>query len=112
VIDIDEAIELKALVERQNDVNDRVARAMIGLEERLDSLQAQLAGITKALNGATGPHFALSREAAAAAMGMSLDSFERYVQPDVRLVRRGRMRLVPPAELERWVEVNAERVLP
>jgi hypothetical protein len=39
---------------------------------------------------------------------MSLDSFERYVQPYVRLVRRGRMRLVPVKELERWAAENAE----
>jgi hypothetical protein len=37
----------------------------------------------------------MSRAEAAAAIGCSLDSFERYVQPDLRLVRRGRMRLVP-----------------
>ncbi len=41
----------------------------------------------------------------------SVDSFERYVQPHVRMIRRGRLRLVPVAELERWCEDNAERVL-
>ena len=41
------------------------------------------------------PRVALTREEAAAALGMSLDSFERHVQPTIRLVRRGRMRLVP-----------------
>lgn len=40
---------------------------------------------------------------------MSLDSFERYVQAEVRLVRRGRIRLVPVDELERWLAENAER---
>ncbi len=38
---------------------------------------------------------------------MSLDSFERYVQPEIRLVRRGSMRLVPVSELERWKDRNA-----
>jgi hypothetical protein len=57
------------------------------------------------------PRIALSRAEAAESLGMSLDSFERYVQPYVRLVRRGRMRLVPVAELERWVDANAERTL-
>jgi hypothetical protein len=57
------------------------------------------------------PRIALSREEAAAALGMSTDSFERYVQPDVKLVRRGRMRLVPVAELERWVDANAEQTI-
>ena len=27
--------------------------------------------------------------------GISMDSFERYVQPEVRVIRRGRMRLIP-----------------
>lgn len=54
---------------------------------------------------------ALSRGEAAAALGISLDSFERHVQSDIRLVRRGRMRLVPVRELERWLSENAERAL-
>ena len=39
---------------------------------------------------------------------MSVDSFERHVQPTLRLVRLGRMRLVPVPELERWLSENAE----
>lgn len=57
------------------------------------------------------PRLALTREEAAAAIGMSLDSFERHVQPTLRLVRLGRMRLVPVGELERWLEQNAARTL-
>ena len=55
------------------------------------------------------PRLALSRDEAAAALGMSLNSFERHVQPTIRLVRLGRMRLVPVGELERWLGENAER---
>lgn len=55
------------------------------------------------------PRLALSREEAAAALGMSLNSFERHVQPTIRLVRLGRMRLVPVGELERWLSENASR---
>jgi hypothetical protein len=51
------------------------------------------------------------RADAAKVLGMSLDSFERYVQPEVRLVRRGGMRLVPRTELEAWLDKNAERVI-
>jgi hypothetical protein len=54
---------------------------------------------------------ALTREHAARALDMSLDSFERHVQPELRLIRRGRLRLVPVRELDRWLERNAERVL-
>jgi hypothetical protein len=57
------------------------------------------------------PRVALSREEAASSLGMSLDSFERHVQPTLRLVRLGRLRLVPVAELERWVDDNAQRTL-
>lgn len=55
------------------------------------------------------PRVALDRTEAAAALGISLDSFERHVQPDLRLIRRGRLRLVPVAELERWAGEQAER---
>lgn len=55
---------------------------------------------------------ALAKPEAAAALGMSTDSFERYVMAHVRCVRRGRLRLFPVAELERWANDNAERTLP
>jgi hypothetical protein len=58
------------------------------------------------------PRVALSRKEAAASVGMSVDSFERHVQPSVRMIRRGRLRLVPVAELVRWAEEAAERTLP
>jgi hypothetical protein len=55
---------------------------------------------------------ALTREEAAEALGMGcVDSFERYVQPHVRMIRRGRMRLVPVKELQRWADESAESVL-
>jgi hypothetical protein len=38
---------------------------------------------------------------------MSLASFERYVQPEIRLVRRGTLRLVPVNELQEWLRKNA-----
>ena len=57
------------------------------------------------------PRLALTRQEAAAALGMSLDSWERHVQPSIRLVRLGRMRLIPITELERWLEENAELTL-
>jgi hypothetical protein len=57
------------------------------------------------------PRVALTRDEAAAALGMSLDSFERHVQPELRIIRRGKLRLVPVPELERWAAAAAERVL-
>ena len=41
------------------------------------------------------PRLALTREEAARSLGVSLDSFERHIQPDLKLIRRGRLRLVP-----------------
>lgn len=57
------------------------------------------------------PRFALTREEAARSLGMSVDSFERHVQPEVKLVRRGKLRLVPVTEIARWCEENAAPVL-
>jgi hypothetical protein len=52
----------------------------------------------------------VTRTEAAESLSISLRSFERYVQPHLALVRRGRMRLVPVKELERWVAKNQDRL--
>jgi hypothetical protein len=57
----------------------------------------------------TSCRLSLNKPEAAACLGMSIDSFERYVQPELRVIRRGRLRLFPLAELERWIAENAER---
>ena len=57
------------------------------------------------------PRYALTRAEAAESLGMSLDSFERHVQPELRLIYRGKLRLVPATELERWAERNAEHTV-
>lgn len=57
------------------------------------------------------PRVALTRAEAAGALGISVDSFERYVQPEVRVIRRGRMRLIPLGDLERWADENAALTL-
>jgi hypothetical protein len=57
------------------------------------------------------PRIALTPSEAAAAIGVGLDFFNANVAPELRLVRRGRKRLVPVSELERWTAENAERVL-
>ena len=48
---------------------------------------------------------------AAKALGISRDSFDRHVKPELRLVRRGRLVLVPTAELERWLDRSAALTL-
>ncbi|HET7052508.1 MAG TPA: hypothetical protein VFI09_01155 [Solirubrobacterales bacterium] len=58
------------------------------------------------------PRIALTPPEAAAALGVGPDFFDQNVAPELRLVRRGRKRLVPVRELERWTAENAERALP
>ncbi len=54
---------------------------------------------------------ALNKRDAAAVLGVSVDSFERHVQPELRYVRRGKLRLFAISELERWLDLNAARAL-
>jgi excisionase family DNA binding protein len=54
---------------------------------------------------------ALSPIEAAASLGMSRDTFDKYVRDELRLVRVGRKVLVPASELTRWLERNAARSL-
>jgi hypothetical protein len=54
---------------------------------------------------------AVTREVGARMLGMSVDSFEKFVQPEVKLIRKGKLRLVPVDELRKWAETNAERTL-
>jgi excisionase family DNA binding protein len=55
------------------------------------------------------PRLALSKAEAAASLGISVDHFERHVQPELRIVYRGRRRLIPVRELEKWLEQEASR---
>ena len=54
---------------------------------------------------------ALSKGDATDALGVSVDFLEEHVMHELRIVRRGRRRLIPVRELERWLEDNASRVL-
>ena len=53
------------------------------------------------------PRLALTREEAAASLGMSVSHFERNVQPTMRVVRSGQLVLIPISEVERWLQRNA-----
>jgi excisionase family DNA binding protein len=57
------------------------------------------------------PRIALSIEEACASLGVSWDTWREHIEPEIRLVRIGRRKLVPIAELERWCQEHAERVL-
>jgi excisionase family DNA binding protein len=53
---------------------------------------------------------ALTKAEAAEALGISVDHLERHVLRDVKVVRSGRLRLIPTTELEAWLERNAARL--
>ena len=53
------------------------------------------------------PRLGLTVEEAAKAVGMSESSFKRHVQPELRIVRRGSLRIIPVPEIERWLDGNA-----
>lgn len=57
------------------------------------------------------PRIALTPPEAAASLGVGLDFFDEHVAPELRLIRRGRKRLVLVAELERWAIEHSERPL-
>jgi excisionase family DNA binding protein len=50
---------------------------------------------------------ALSQQEAAAALGVSPDFFQQHLRHELRCIRRGRRRLYPISELERWLAENA-----
>jgi hypothetical protein len=57
------------------------------------------------------PRLALSKAEAAESLGTSVDFLEQHVMLELRIVRRGRRRLIPVRELERWLDANAARTL-
>ncbi len=54
------------------------------------------------------PRLALSKQEAAESLGVSPDFFDEWVAPELRMVRKGRRRLIPIRELERWLEKHAD----
>lgn len=54
---------------------------------------------------------ALTVTEAAEALGVSLDFFAEHIAPELRIVRKGRKRLVSIRELEQWLERSAARTL-
>jgi excisionase family DNA binding protein len=55
------------------------------------------------------PRLSVSKAEAAQALGVSVDFLEDHVLPELRVVRVGRRRLIPVAELEGWLERHAAR---
>lgn len=53
----------------------------------------------------------LTRKEAAESLGMSIRTFERRVQPFVRMVVVGQLKLVAPEEVHRWAREHAREPL-
>jgi hypothetical protein len=54
---------------------------------------------------------ALTVEQACAALSVSWEIWREHVEPEIKLVRLGRRKVIPVAELERWLADHAENVL-
>jgi hypothetical protein len=65
--------------------------------------------VTSSRDAIDPPRLALSRRDAASALGMSLRHFQRHVQPSLRCIYSGQLRLYPVAELERWIKEQGWR---
>ena len=57
------------------------------------------------------PRLALSPDEAAQALGISRDFFDEHIAPELRIIRRGRRKLIPVHELERWLSEQAALAL-
>lgn len=49
----------------------------------------------------------LTRREAAEVLGVSLSHFQRHIQPHLRCVYSGQLRLYRPCDLERWADRQA-----
>ena len=63
---------------------------------------------TLAARKRSAPALALSVEQACEALGVSWDIWRAHIEPDVRLVRVGRRKLIPVSELQAWLDRHAE----
>jgi hypothetical protein len=58
------------------------------------------------------PRVTLTVAEACEALGVSWDTWHERIEPDVRLIRLGRRKLVAVYELERWARDHSEKTLP
>ncbi len=66
--------------------------------------------VTFAARKQSAPTLTLSVEQACEALGVSWDTWRAHIEPDVRLVRLGRRKLIPVSELQAWLDRHAESV--
>jgi hypothetical protein len=54
------------------------------------------------------PRIAVTPPEAAASLGVGPDYFDQHIAPELRVIRRGRKRLIAVVELERWALSNSD----
>jgi hypothetical protein len=57
------------------------------------------------------PRLALDVTEACEALGVSWPTWREHIEPEVKIVRVGRRKLVAVAELERWLADRGERII-
>ncbi len=71
---------------------------------------AVVAELKAALEHAACPRLTYTPEEACEALGIGRSFFDDRIKPELRVIRRGKLVLIPCKELERWVAESAERV--
>jgi len=71
---------------------------------------ARLASSRSNPEQANAPRLALRRDEAARSLGISEETFDRYVRPRLQVVRLGTVRLYPIAELEAFLAAEATSI--
>lgn len=57
------------------------------------------------------PRLALGVIEACEALGVSEDFWRQHIEYEVRIVRRGRRKVIAVTELQRWLDENSEKVV-
>ncbi len=57
------------------------------------------------------PRISLTPIEAAAALGCSRPFFDEHILPELRVIRRSKLILIPVAELQKWAQREAARTL-
>lgn len=65
----------------------------------------------RVLNVEPVPRKALTPIEAAACLGVSRDFFDEHILPELRVIRRGKLVLIPIVDLERWLQREAALTL-
>jgi hypothetical protein len=80
-------------------------------QERTNTLLERIAAQLERRQVAEVGRGALRIDEACTWLGIGRTAFEEHVLPEVRVIRRGRLRLIPLPELERWRDENAAMTL-